>query len=120
MIKIEEELLDFISYAAKNTHPNEFAAFLRDEEGVISEVVFSPYSVFGKNSATISHFSLPIDTSIVGTVHSHPSRNGMPSEGDLSFFSHYGKVHIIVRYPYEKDDFFFYSRNGERLEYEVI
>lgn len=120
MIKIENELLDFISHAAKNTHPNEFAAFLREDEGVISEVVFSPFSIFGENSSTISHFSLPIDSSIVGTVHSHPSRNGLPSEVDLNFFSHYGKIHIIVRYPYEKEDYFFYSRSGENIAYEVV
>lgn len=120
MIKIDNELLDFITHAAKNTYPNEFAAFLREDKGVISEVVFSPFSIFGKNSSTISHFSLPLDTSIIGTVHSHLSRNGSPSEGDLNFFSHYGKVHIIVRHPYEKDDFFFYSREGEILEYGVV
>lgn len=120
MIKVDDELLDFISHAAKNTYPNEFAAFLRDVGGVISEVVFSPFSIFGKNSSTISHFSLPIDTSIVGTVHSHPSNNGSPSGGDLNFFSHYGKVHIIVRYPYERTDYFFYSRDGESLGYEVV
>lgn len=117
---MDSELLDFISHAAKNTHPNEFAAFLREDRGVISEVVFSPFSIFGKNSSTISHFSLPIDTSIIGTVHSHPSDNGLPSDGDLNFFSHYGKVHIIVRYPYERWDFFFYSREGDFLEYEVL
>jgi proteasome lid subunit RPN8/RPN11 len=120
LIKVSNELLDFISHAAKNTYPNEFAAFLREEKGVISEVIFSPFSIFGKNSSTISHFSLPIDASIVGTVHSHPSENGYPSEGDLNFFSHYGKIHIIVRYPYGSEDYFFYSREGERKEYEVV
>jgi len=120
LIRIDNELLDFITHAAKNTYPNEFAAFLREDEGVLSEVVFSPFSIFGKNSSTISHFSLPLDTTIIGTVHSHPSINGSPSEGDLNFFSHYGKAHIIVRYPYERGDYFFYSRNGDSLEYEVV
>ena len=35
MIKIDGELLEFISHAAKSTHPNEFAAFLREEKGII-------------------------------------------------------------------------------------
>jgi len=120
LIRIDNDLIDFISNAAKNTYPNEFAAFLREDKGIISEVVLSPFSIFGKNSSTISHFSLPIDHTIIGSVHSHPGRNGNPSEGDLNFFSRYGKVHIIVRYPYEQDDYFVYSRSGESLEYEII
>ncbi|HOM95354.1 MAG TPA: Mov34/MPN/PAD-1 family protein [Methanofastidiosum sp.] len=120
MIKIDGELLEFISHAAKSTHPNEFAAFLREEKGIISEIVFSPFSIFGRNSSTISHFSLPIDASIVGTVHSHPSENGLPSREDLNFFSRYGKVHIIICYPYQRKNLFFYSRKGENLEYEVV
>jgi proteasome lid subunit RPN8/RPN11 len=120
LIKIDEELLDFISHAAKNTHPNEFAAFLREEKEIISEVIFSPFSIFGRNSSTISHFSLPIDVSIVGTVHSHPSANGSPSREDLNFFLRYGKVHIIICYPYNRNDLFFYSREGENLAYELV
>ena len=120
MIRIDKDLLDFISNAAKNTYPNEFAAFLREENDIISEVVLSPFSIFGKNSSTISHFSMPIDTTIIGSVHSHPSINGYPSEGDLIFFARYGKVHLIVRYPYEREDYFVYSRDGKSLEYEVI
>jgi hypothetical protein len=29
-------------------------------------------------------------------------------------------VHIILKYPYGEGDYFFYSREGERLEYEVV
>jgi len=120
LIRIEKELLDFISNAAKNNYPNEFAAFLREDKDIISEIVLSPFSIFGRNSSTISNFSLPIDPTIIGSVHSHPGRSGSPSESDLIFFSRYGKVHIIVRYPFELEDYFFYSREGENLNYEVI
>jgi len=62
---------------------------------------------------------LPLDFSIVGTAHSHPSGVLMPSTSDLNNF--YGRIMIIVAYPYKSEaDLIVIDRRGERLNYELI
>ncbi len=119
MLKIEKELIEFLCNTAKNTHPDEFASFLKEKNGVISEVILSPISFFGRTGSIIDRNSLPLDRDIRGTVHTHPAPNTKPSESDLVFFSKYGRYHGILAYPYTEETLVFYSHSGEILEYEV-
>jgi proteasome lid subunit RPN8/RPN11 len=102
--KIERKCLDMILECAKSNYPNEFGALLRVKTNVkdtISEIVVLPGTISGESHAIFQLHMLPIDFSIVGTVHSHPSYSFHPSNADL--------------HPWQA-----YNFNGEEIEMDVI
>lgn len=120
---IRRETMQMIMAASRDTYPNEFAAALRiNRRGIISEIIMVPGTVSGNRKALMSLYNLPIDFSIIGSVHSHPSGNYHPSEADLKFFSSFGRIHIIVGYPYdlERGTWAAYDRNGEPTQLRVL
>jgi proteasome lid subunit RPN8/RPN11 len=119
-VLIERETLAFLLHACRSTHPDEFAGFLREKNRVITEVLLAPGSLFGRGGAVINRWMLPLDASICGTIHSHPSSNVSPSPSDLRFFSIYGKYHAIVGFPYSELSIQFYSRQGSLLDHKVV
>jgi len=106
--------------AATDTHPREFACVLRADEGVITEVLLVPGTVGSQSSAILRLHMLPIDFSIVGSAHSHPTPNAIPSRADLNLFSRFGPVHIIIGYPYNMSSWRAYSRDGQEIALRVI
>jgi len=78
---IRKRTLKMILEASKSSYPDEFGAFLRAEKGVIRELILLPGTVSGHSHASFKMYMLPIDFTIVGTVHSHPSGACHPSEG---------------------------------------
>ncbi len=119
-VQIERETLEFLLHACRSTHPNEFASFLREKKDVITEIILAPGTLFGRGGSVVNQWMLPIDSSICGTAHSHPSSNITPSPADLHFFSIYGKYHAIIGFPYTEQTIHFYSRKGERLPHKVV
>lgn len=119
-MKIRLELLDFVLRAAKSTHPNEMAGVLRQKAGVIEEILFLPGTVSSEQSALLRLHMLPIDPSVCGTVHSHPSPDPTASDEDFFLFDRFGKVHVIVAYPYNKKSWRAYDHRGEEIELETI
>jgi proteasome lid subunit RPN8/RPN11 len=97
--KITRKCLELIFESSKSNYPQEFGALLRvdrvDKKTII-EVVLLPGTISGDSHAIFHLHMLPIDYSIVGTVHSHPSSIARPSDADLDLFNHFGKIHIIV------------------------
>lgn len=118
--KIDRECLDTILESSKSMHPREFAGFLRADGDVIREVLLLPGMIHGDGHAIFNLAMLPIDYSIVGTVHSHPSPSNKPSKEDLQMFFKYGKVHIIVAMPYNEKSWKAYDWNGREIEVEII
>lgn len=97
--KITRKCLDLIFESSKSNYPQEFGALLRVDrvdKNTIIEVVLLPGTISGDSHAIFHLHMLPIDYSIVGTVHSHPSSIARPSDADLDLFNHFGKIHIIV------------------------
>ncbi len=120
MVKIKKETVESILSAAKSTYPNEFLALLGvDEEGVISELVVLP-AVYGKRHSFLYNYSIPFDSSIAGSIHSHPSPNFRPSKADLRLFSRMGKVHFIAAYPFTPESLKCYNSEGKEIEFEVV
>ena len=121
--KIKSKCLDLILECAKSTYPNEFGGLLRvdmERKDTIIELIMLPGTISGESHAIFKLHMLPIDFSIVGTVHSHPSYSAQPSGADLQLFRKRGKVHIIAATPYDKTSWKAYNHNGEELDLKVI
>jgi proteasome lid subunit RPN8/RPN11 len=117
---IEREVLEMVNESAKETYPNEFVATLRAEEGVITEVLLLPGTIQGTHSGVLLLHMLPIDFSVVGTVHSHPSYSNHPSEADLALFGRFGNTHIITCLPFDLNSWQVYDYSGKPIELEMI
>jgi proteasome lid subunit RPN8/RPN11 len=97
--KITKKCLEMIVESSKSNYPQEFGALLRVDKvkkTTIIEVVLLPGTISGDSHAIFRLHMLPIDYSVVGTVHSHPSSIARPSDADLDLFSHFGSIHLIV------------------------
>ncbi|MFQ6013710.1 MAG: Mov34/MPN/PAD-1 family protein, partial [Thermoplasmata archaeon] len=98
---IRRETLDMVLEASRDSYPMEFGAILRAEEGVVSELLLVPGTIGGQSHAIFHLHNLPVDFTVVGTVHSHPSPDPRPSRQDLEFFQRIGYLHIIAAHPYD-------------------
>lgn len=84
----------------------------------INEVVIPPLAVHGYTFSNFPLHMLPIDFSIMGTAHSHPSGILHPSIGDLNNF--YGRIMVITAYPYDSErQIAVYNRDGKLVEYKI-
>lgn len=122
VVSIGEEELRAIFQAAKSVYPRETVLFLRGKakkEGVrIAELVIPPLATLGHGFTNVPLHMLPMDFSLVGTVHSHPNGNLTPSVIDYNHF--FGKILIIVGYPFtDERHIAAYSRDGEQMRLEI-
>jgi proteasome lid subunit RPN8/RPN11 len=117
---IKAKTLKMILEASKETYPNEFSATLRAEGGVINEVVMLPGTLQGETSAILRLHMLPIDYTVVGSVHSHPSGVILPSEADLVLFEKFGRVHIIVGTPFNMGSWRAFDFKGNPIGLEIV
>ena len=79
-----------------------------------------PGTLSGGRSVIYNLLMKPIDFTIVGTVHSHPSGYPIPSDADIQMFSRSGDIHIIVGYPYAMNSWKAYNRRGEEIRVTLI
>lgn len=117
---IKKRTLKMILEASKSSFPEEFGAFLRADKGVIHELILLPGTVTGERHAIFRMHMLPIDFTIVGTVHSHPSGACYPSDADLELFRRYGWIHIIACRPYDMGSWAAFDMTGESRELKVV
>ena len=117
---IRKRTLKMILEASKSSYPEEFGGFLRAEKGVIRELVLLPGTVSGERHAIFRMHMLPIDFTIVGTVHSHPSGECYPSDADLELFRKYGWIHMIVCAPYDRSSWAAFDIRGEPRDLKVV
>lgn len=121
--KITKKCLNLILEASKSSYPNEFGGLLRVDsisKDTITEIVILPGTVSGDSHAIFQLHMLPIDFSIVGTIHSHPSPVPRPSEADLHLFEKFGRVHMIVASPFKEDSWKAYDYNGSEIQITVV
>lgn len=117
---ISKDMLDLVLEAGKSSHPHEFAALLREVDGVISELLFVPGTTSNDTSASMFLHMMPLDLSVVGSVHSHPVHDLRFSDADLHMFGAKGIYNIIVAYPYGENDWICYNPRGQRIDLPVI
>jgi proteasome lid subunit RPN8/RPN11 len=121
--EIKRECLDLILECAKSNYPNEFGGLLRVDNSskhTIFEVIILPGTVSGDSHAIFKLHMLPIDFSIVGTVHSHPSPSARPSKADLALFNKYGKIHIITANPFNEYSWKTYDHSGKEIKVTIV
>ncbi|MFC2174675.1 Mov34/MPN/PAD-1 family protein [archaeon] len=117
-MKISQTAVEFILETAKNAYPREFVGMLRANEGVITEILIIPGSKFEKNYSSVLTNMVPLDPSIVGSVHSHPGP-ARPSRADLRFFER-GMVNLIAGYPYEFGNLAAFDAHGSPTSLEIV
>lgn len=112
-------LLEFFRYS----HPKEGILLLHGKteknEIIINEIVIPPQSVHGENFSSFPPFMLPVDVTLLGTAHSHPSGVLKMSFEDFNHF--YGKIMVIIGYPYlSEKNIALFNRKGEKLKFTVF
>jgi len=121
-VVIKKELLDMILEGAKRLHPKETIVLLRGKMNraavTISDVLIPPLATYGKGFSSFPTHMLPMDFSIVGIAHSHPSGSLEPSMEDQNLSM--GRIMLIVVFPYNgKENVAVYSRKEGKLSLEV-
>jgi proteasome lid subunit RPN8/RPN11 len=121
-VSISAELLDSIFEGAKRLYPKETFLLLRGKKSKneirVSELVVPPLAVYGYGFANLPFHMLPMDFSVVGTVHSHPSGNINPSSVDLNHF--FGRILMIVGFPFASaQNVAVYGSKGEKLQLRI-
>ena len=116
------ELLDSIFEGAKRLYPKETFLLLRGkkhkDEIRVSDLVVPPLAVYGYGFANLPFHMLPMDFSVVGTVHSHPSGNINPSSVDLNHF--FGRILMIVGFPFASaHNVAVYDSKGEKVQFKL-
>lgn len=122
-VSISEELLQTILDGARRLYPKEMILLLRGRKTktdlAVSELLVPPLATYGRGFAGIRVHMLPMDFSIVGTVHSHPSGNVTPSPADLNHF--FGSILMIVGFPFTNEsNAAVYNCDGEKLVLHVV
>lgn len=117
-IYVDFDLLDAIFESAKRLYPRETLLMLRGKKSKdrieIVDLVIPPFAAHGHGFANFSIHMLPMDFSLVGTVHSHPSGNINPSSVDLNHF--FGRILMIVGYPFNgEENVAVYNSEGVKL-----
>jgi proteasome lid subunit RPN8/RPN11 len=116
-VAVPGELLDSMLFFARMQHPREAILLLRGKVSrdriTLEEHLLPPFASTGRGFAQFPSHMLPIDFSIVGTLHSHPSGSPKPSPSDLNHL--YGRIMVIVAHPYTRDHVAVYDKRGETL-----
>jgi len=122
VVSISRGALVSILENARFLHPREGILLLRGKVGkdgiFISEVLVPPLATYGKGFASFPMHMMPIDFSIVGSAHSHPSGSLTPSVDDLN--RSFGRIIMIVAFPYlGEESVAVYDREGKKLMLKV-
>jgi proteasome lid subunit RPN8/RPN11 len=121
-LTIRDDLLREMLNLAENSQPNEVILLLRGHKKnnvlLVTEYLFPPLGIGGNGFASFHPSMLPIDFTIIGTAHSHPSGNTKPSLSD--FHNFYGRVMLIMGKPYNLNNVSAHNKKGEEILIEII
>ncbi|MHB8632505.1 MAG: Mov34/MPN/PAD-1 family protein [Thermoplasmatota archaeon] len=117
---IRRGALEMAAESAKHSFPHEFGSMLRVEKGVVTEIVLVPGTIQGDRHAIFQFYMLPVDRTIRGTLHSHPSPHPYPSDDDFALFEKYGTIHVIYGHPYGPNDWRAYDHTGTPTRLDVV
>ncbi len=120
---VERAVVDSILSYAQMFHPRESILLLKGKidkkKIVVTDVQIPPLATHGSTFSAFPLSRLPIDFSVIGVAHSHPSGALRPSITDLNKF--YGRIMLITAYPYQSEqNIIILDRKGQPLKYAVI
>jgi len=123
VILIKKFVKDSILSYAQIFHPNEAVLLLRgtiDKHRImVNDTLIPPLATHGNTFSTFPLHRLPVDFSILGVSHSHPSGALRPSIADLNKF--YGRIMLITAYPYlSEKNMAIFDREGKLLKYDIV
>ncbi len=121
-VLLKKDVLVALLELSRHLHPNEVIVLLRGKETkqeiILEEILLAPASVYGRGFSEFRLDMLPIDFSIIGVAHSHPSGIPTPSVDDLN--NMIGRVLVIVVAPYLNEKHIVaYNSKGEPLQVVV-
>ena len=119
-IVTSRNLLNAIFENARIAYPREMVLLLRGEtkrERVeITDIIIPPLAFSSSRSASFPASMLPMDLSLIGSVHSHPSGSLEPSVVDLN--RAFGRIIMIVTYPFlSTENVAVYNRQGKKATF---
>ena len=112
-------LLDSAREVDEGAGGREFVAVLRENDGVIREFLFLPFTST-PGSASLRYDLMPLDPHVAGSVHSHPTGALRPSEADLRFFPAPGRYPIIIGAPFSETSWRCFTSDGRPYDLEVV
>jgi proteasome lid subunit RPN8/RPN11 len=123
LVRFEKSVADSILTSALDMYPRETILLLRGEaekhQILINEIMIPPLAAHGRRFSGFSNVMLPMDLSVMGVSHSHPSGVLQPSTHDLNHF--YGRVMVIAAYPFQSyNDIAVFDGNGDKIPHEVV
>jgi proteasome lid subunit RPN8/RPN11 len=120
---VERAVVDSILSYAQMLHPRESILLLKGKVDkhrlLINDTQIPPLATHGNTFSSFPLHTLPIDFSVMGVAHSHPSGALRPSVTDLNKF--YGRIMLITAYPYlSEKNIVIFDREGKPLKYVVV
>ena len=121
-VVISQKLMNVILENARALYPREMILLLRGKAGKnkieITDLVIPPLATHGREFSSFPAYMLPMDFSLMGSVHSHPSGVAKPSVVDLN--RSFGRIMMIVAYPFVgKENVAVYNRSGEKITLQL-
>jgi proteasome lid subunit RPN8/RPN11 len=122
-VSLARSVIDSVLDYSKGAYPKEAILLLTGKNSqdriVIDGIEVPPLAVHGAGFSNFPTHMLPMDFSIMGTAHSHPSGVLKPSVPDMNNF--YGRLMIITAYPYETmSSLAVFDSRGNVVKYEVF
>jgi proteasome lid subunit RPN8/RPN11 len=123
IVRFEKSVANSILSSALDAYPNEAILLLRGKAGkeeiLINDILIPPLATHGRGFSTFRSIMLPMDLSVMGVSHSHPSGTLRPSIHDLNHF--YGRIMVITAHPFQSyNDIGVFNSQGDRLLHEVV
>ena len=120
---VKRSVIESILSYAQMFHPKESILLLKGKiykkTIMVTDVQIPPLATHGSSFSGFPLSRLPIDFSVIGVAHSHPSGALHPSVTDLNKF--YGRLMVIAAYPYQTEqNIIILDRQGNSLTYKVI
>ena len=120
---VERAVVDSILSHAQMLHPRESILLLKGKVSkhkiTVTDVLIPPFATHGKTFSAFPLNRLPIDFSVIGVAHSHPSGALRPSIIDLNKF--YGRIMLITAYPYQSEqNIIILNRQGKPLNFTIV
>ncbi|WP_456434927.1 Mov34/MPN/PAD-1 family protein [Methanopyrus sp.] len=116
-VEFDARLLNSLLEASDKNHPDEFFAMLGGsmsaETITVDSLIVVPFEA--SDSGAIFDLLSVHTRDVIGTFHSHPYGDPVPSEDDLMLFKRLGAVHAIAAYPYTPDRLEFYDKSGRNI-----